>query len=127
MKEELLLKAKEKFPEFLLLEIFQKEQKEKQRIKKINWIKAKCPKHGTFEKRYLERFNMTGSELLKQTEQLVQILNNIKYLVLEDDEKLSTNRLLKYTDKGVVTTLSLLSLREWGDELYDELSKKLGN
>lgn len=70
---------------------------------------------------------MTGSELLEQTKQLVQILNNIKYLVLKDDEKLSTNRLLKYTDKGVVTTLSLFSLREWGDELYDELSKKLGN
>lgn len=44
MKEELLLKAKEKFPEVEILEIFQKEQKEKQRIKKINWIKAKCPK-----------------------------------------------------------------------------------
>jgi hypothetical protein len=70
---------------------------------------------------------MTGSELLEQTKQLVQILNNIKYLVLEDDEKLSTNRLLKYTDKGVVITLSSLSLREWGNELYDELSKKLGN
>jgi hypothetical protein len=70
---------------------------------------------------------MTGSELLEQTKQLVQILNNIKYLVLEDDEKLSTNRLLKYTDKGVVITLSSLSLREWGDELYDELSRKLGN
>jgi len=51
MKEELLLKAKEKFPEVEILEIFQKEQKEKQRIKKINWIKAKCPKHGIFEKR----------------------------------------------------------------------------
>ena len=70
---------------------------------------------------------MTGSELLEQTKQLVQILNNIKYLVLEDDEKLSTNRLLKYTDKGVVTTLSPISLREWGNELYDELSRKLGN
>lgn len=70
---------------------------------------------------------MTESELLEQTKQLVQILNNIKYLVLEDDEKLSTNRLLKYTDKGVVTTLSSLSLREWGNELYDELSRKLGN
>lgn len=70
---------------------------------------------------------MTGSELLKQTGQLVQILNNIKYLVLEDDEKLITNRLLKYTDKGVVTTLPQLSLREWGNELYDELSRRLGN
>lgn len=70
---------------------------------------------------------MAGSELLKQTEQLVQILNNIKYLVLEDDEKLNTNRLLKYTDKGAVTTLSPISLREWGNELYDELSRKLGN
>lgn len=70
---------------------------------------------------------MAGSELLKQTERLVQILNNIKYLVLEDDEKLSTNKLLKYTDKGVVTTLSPISLREWGNELYDELSRKLGN
>lgn len=57
MKEELLLKAKEKFPEVEILEIFQKEQKEKQRIKKINWIKAKCPKHGAFEKRYLEVLN----------------------------------------------------------------------
>jgi hypothetical protein len=44
MKEELLLKAKEKLPEVEILEIFQKEQKEKQRIKKINWIKAKCSK-----------------------------------------------------------------------------------
>ena len=58
---------------------------------------------------------------------MVQFLNNIKYLVLEDDEKLSTNRLLKYTDKGVVTILSPISLREWGNELYDELSRKLGN
>lgn len=54
MNEELLLKAKEKFPEVENLEIFQKEQKEGKRIKKINWIKAKCPKHGTFEKRYYD-------------------------------------------------------------------------
>lgn len=44
MNEELLLKAKEKFPEVEILEIFQKEQKEGKRIKKINWIKAKCLK-----------------------------------------------------------------------------------
>lgn len=70
---------------------------------------------------------MTGSELLRQTEQLVQILNNVKSLMAKKDEKIDSSEFLFCSDKGAVLTWHPISLREWGDELYNELNKKLGN
>lgn len=70
---------------------------------------------------------MTGSELLKQTEQLVQILNSIKTLTAKKDETIDSSEFLFYSDKGAVLTWRPISLKECGDELYDELSRRLGN
>lgn len=46
--------AQEKFPQVKVLDIFFKEAKEKNRTRKIKWIKVSCEEHGICEKRYYD-------------------------------------------------------------------------
>lgn len=46
--------AQEKFPQVEVLDVFFKEAKEKDRIRKIKWIRINCEEHGIYEKRYYD-------------------------------------------------------------------------